>query len=227
MKILIAFLLTVVVTQAFAQDCAMFYPLVKDAGHETQFYLKNGKPNGKEIHKITSVETTATGSKATIEISGVTPKGAVVTSHTYTIECSNGTIKIDMRAKLSGRPNPDFKDEGDWILEIPSNPEVGSSLNSGKFTSIGKKSYFETFTENVKITGKESITTPAGTFEAYIIEYDMGTIMSKGASAAFYKHHKDWYAPGKGLVRSESFDPKKTYKPGDPYFFYSELAAVK
>jgi hypothetical protein len=212
----------------FAQECSMYYPLVKDAVYETQFYLKNGKPNGKQIHKVVSVETTSTGTKATIEISVVMPKKeAAEVSHTYTVECGNGTIKIDQRARLSGKPNPDFKDEGSWILEIPSNPEIGSTLSNGKFSSTGKNSYFETIAENVKITGKESITTPAGTFEAYIIEYDMGTIMSRGASAAFYKHHKDWYAPGKGLVRSESFDPKKTYKPGDPYFFYSELAAVK
>jgi hypothetical protein len=215
-------------TQAIqAQECSMYHPLVKDAVYETQFYLKNGKPNGKQIHKVVNVESTSTGARATIEISVVMPKGSTQVSHTYTVECNAGTIKIDLRAKLSGKPNPDFKDEGSWILEIPSNPEIGSTLSNGKFSSTGKNSYYETFIENVKITGKESITTVAGTFEAYIVEYDMGTVMTRGASAVFYKHHKDWYAPGKGLVRSESFDPKKTYKPGDPYFFYSELVAVK
>jgi hypothetical protein len=90
---------------------------------------------------------------------------------------------------------------------------------------------------NRKITGKETITVKAGTFEAYVIEYDMFMVLEQGLRVGFEKHHKDWFVPGKGFVKTESYKtrPNKRYEPGEkpPYtpgdkpLFSSELVSFK
>jgi hypothetical protein len=53
---------------------------------------------------------------------------------------------------------------------------------------------------NRKVTGKENITTPAGTFSCIIVEEDVET----HTMATIKGHNKSWFALGVGMVRSES-----------------------
>lgn len=66
-----------------------------------------------------------------------------------------------------------------------------------------------------KITGKESITTPAGTFDCYILTYKMDTKMALNISTS----GKQWLAPKVGIVRDE------VYNKSGKLTSYSELTA--
>lgn len=54
---------------------------------------------------------------------------------------------------------------------------------------------------NRKVIGKESVTTPAGTFECYKISYDIATKMMINMKTKA----TEWYARGTGLIKSETY----------------------
>jgi hypothetical protein len=214
-----------------AQACTNYIPFIKGFTSETQEYRKGGKPNGKIILTVVDVQSTENGTLATIETKSVSPKDEVSEHTRYTVLCNNGVTKIDTRAALSGPPNADVKEErGSCFTEFPATIEVGHVFEECLFSYKRKGAYFETRIFNRKVTAKETVTVAGGTFEAFVIEYDMTTLMQQGIDAMFTKHHRDWYAPGKGLVKTESFQPgnkHSRYKPGDTPFFYSELITFK
>lgn len=215
-----------------AQDCSTYVPFVKGFTSETQEYRKGGKPNGKTILTVVDVQSTANEKIATIETKSLTPKGQVTgPGARYTVTCVNGVSKIDTRAALSAPPDANVKEErGSCFTELPATIEVGRTFEECLFSYKRKGAYFETRLFNRKVTGKETVTVAAGTFDAFVIEYDMTTKMKQGIEAIFTKHHRDWYSPGKGVIKSENFQPGKKespYKPGDSPFFYGELIAFK
>jgi hypothetical protein len=222
-----------------AAQCNQYPPLTKGLTLEYQAYRRNNTPNGKATHTVQQVEQINGGTKATIAIEGFAPNGEKGTTTFYSVECRDGVIRIDTRAMLSGPPDPDFIDEGSCITEFPPQPEVGLDFSDCLFSSKGKKNsyYSEVRIVNRKITGKETVTVKAGTFEAYVIEYDMFTVFEQGLRAGFEKHHKEWFVPGRGLVKAESYKtrPNKRYEPGEkpPYtpgdkaLFSSELVSFQ
>ncbi|MEQ9168598.1 MAG: hypothetical protein RLO12_20235, partial [Fulvivirga sp.] len=80
---------------------------------------------------------------------------------------------------------------------------VGMSLNDASLKMSGSIPFkMEVNIVNRKVEGKESITTPAGTFECYKITYTINTksIMSMETTGA------DWIAKEIGMVKSENYN---------------------
>lgn len=71
---------------------------------------------------------------------------------------------------------------------------------------------------NRKVESRESVTTPAGTFDCYKISYDL---FSKVSIVKTEGRVVEWYAPGVGLVRSESYNKK------DKLLGFNELTGLK
>ena len=57
-----------------------------------------------------------------------------------------------------------------------------------------------------KVIGRESVTTPAGTFDCYVIEE---TMTAKAMMVNEKPRQVSWYARGVGLVKQQTFDKKK------------------
>lgn len=68
-----------------------------------------------------------------------------------------------------------------------------------------------------KVVGRETVTTPAGTFDCYVLE-EKSTVKTMFANAK--TNTKTWYARGIGMVRQESWDRKKLVE-------VTELTAVR
>lgn len=118
---------------------------------------------------------------------------------------------------------------------MPVDIQVGLIFENCQFFHKDKGLVVEVQLNNRKVTNYEVVTVAAGTFNTFVIEYDMLTKMTQNklVMAVFVKHHRDWYAPGIGLVKSENYQPKKPhkkpeelYKPGDEPFFSSEMIAM-
>lgn len=56
------------------------------------------------------------------------------------------------------------------------------------------------------VTGRETITTPAGTFDCYVVEENMSV---KSMMVSEKSLQKSWYARGIGVVRQETWEKKK------------------
>lgn len=140
----------------------------------------------------------------------------------YDVICDNGAYRTD----LSNLISPSFREMNinaemeisGSELKLPAELEVGQELpeaeTSMEVSSGGMKIMTTTIrVYNRKVEAREELTTTAGTFDCYKITYDMDvkTIIKQKVSAA------EWWAPGVGIVRSES------YKKNGKLTGYSEL----
>lgn len=88
---------------------------------------------------------------------------------------------------------------------IPSTLSVGQELECGtiEWEVMGiKSSHTET---SHKVVAQEDITTPAGTYDCFVVEqkYTMKSGFAKSEGV-----NKVWYAKGIGAVKTENYDKK-------------------
>jgi len=132
--------------------------------------------------------------------------GSYASTFSGNVMCDGTVIRLD--AKLfAGDANQDFKDS---YVEYPLQMSVGQNLQDGKFTSSvtsgGRTATMVIDIVDRKVTGKEKITVPAGTFDCFIITsmYDAGFLEDGKKKSASRSAHISWVAPGFGLVKGES-----------------------
>jgi hypothetical protein len=227
MKRLIYLLLIIIPTISFSQGNFMYYPLVKDASYKLVTVNKKGKTGSSEVHKIVSVETLPTGTKATVECSTFDPKDRPATTFTYVVETNSEVTKIDWRSRLYGIQNavpaPLVLEGNPCYLELPNNPQVGQTLPDCTVKYEKGKALYEAIFYEIKFTGKESVTVGGTSYEAFVLQYRFQTHLKEGLNITFDKYHRDWYVPGKGLVKAASANASKSPKPTDEMMFFTEL----
>lgn len=200
-------------TFAIAQ-CNSFY--VIDGGSEWTFenFNPKGKTTGKNEQKVTAFEKTASGYKATVASTLWNEKGKKVTEGELELICDNGTFIMDMRKFIPEEQQKAFSSYEMKIesenLELPSKLSVGQTLKNGSvnLSAVGSPIPMK-ITVNItdrKVEAKESITTPAGTFECYKISSKSNTQMQMGINMSLNFSGTEWIAEKVGMVKSESFD---------------------
>ena len=85
-------------------------------------------------------------------------------------------------------------------VTIPAQMEVDGVWNQ-TFESESPGSSQKSTTVN-RITRREEVVVPAGTFDAYRVDYETETIVSEQAPS--YVRGTQWFAPGFGIVKSTS-----------------------
>jgi len=126
--------------------------------------------------------------------------------------CNAGTIIMDMRKFI---PEEQKKAMGDFEmkiesenLEIPSKLSVGQQLKDGSVTMTASNSPIP-MKMTVKITdrkveAKETVTTPAGTFECFKISSKSTMTNQMGMTMTFEFTNIEWLSEKVGMVKSES-----------------------
>jgi hypothetical protein len=227
MKHLLPLLLLLITSLSFGQENAMFYPLVKDGSYKLVSVNKKGKQTSSEIHKITSVESLPAGTKATVECSTFDPKDKPIAVYTYQVEVNNEVTKIDWRARLNGiqnsAPVPLMQEGKPCYLELPNNPQIGQTFKDCVISFEKGKALYEAIFYEIKISGKETITVGGTSYDAYVLDYGFRTHIKEGLDVKFDKYHKDWYVPGKGLVKAASALSSRNPKTTDEMAFFTEL----
>jgi len=208
------FLLLALPLAGFAQDCKNFFYLTNNAQVEMTMYDKKGKQSGLTTWKISNVKKTGTGYESTINTNMKDEKGRDLASGTGTYRCENGVLKADARMSLpqqnANTYNTDAKLESAYI-EYPAKMTEGQSLKDVDFKmdvqTNGMASNVSFKETNRKVTTKESITTPAGTWDAYVITYD-GFFRTQvaGIGIPITISGKEWFVPGFGLVKTETYN---------------------
>jgi hypothetical protein len=174
--ILILFLFFLAFLQARAQCNNPFYQYKAGTLIETENFDEKGKSQGKTEITVINWEETGSGFLATLGYKFFDKKGEMANEGDYTMECKDGVISIDMSAFIPEESMQAFKDmEVEMTmdqLEIPSELRVGQELKDAKFEMKAKgpmpMNLIFLFTDR-KVEGKESVTTPAGTFDCYKI----------------------------------------------------------
>lgn len=199
-----------------AQDCKSNIYMTNNAKMEMTIYDKKGKPSAVQTIQITQVKNNGGEFESTVTTSMADEKGKNISNGTGIYRCSNGLFSADMKMALPqeglGNMNQAEAKVEPVYLEYPANMTVGQLLKDAEFkmdmTMKGGMATSLTFkAQNRKVAAKESVTSPAGTWEAYVISYD-GNVKTKMAGIGlpgFDFTTKEWYVPGMGIVKSETY----------------------
>lgn len=204
-----------------AQNCTFYFPQNEGAVLELTQYDKKGKVENVTLHKVKKNNSTANRTEIVVayEYHGKEVEDNFESSGEYTVFCEDGTYKFEFGALMpkmnggQGQENMEMEMKSDY-LEIPANPQPGQTLPDGKLEMTAKMEGnpmmakgFKT-TVNVterKVEARETITTPAGTFDCIKIssvnEFKMMMVKSKSKTI-------EWFAEGVGLVRSEYYNKR-------------------
>jgi hypothetical protein len=162
---------------------------------------------------VSDFQSTGEGASATVNSEMFDKKGKSISKATNSIKCNNGVMMMDMKMSMpqsqsSQVGNTDAKADNVY-LEYPASLNVGDNLKDGHMElKIDNKGMQQTITldiTNRKVEGKESITTPAGTWECFRITNNTKMkIKTMGIGIPMNMDLTEWYAPGFGVVKSKS-----------------------
>jgi hypothetical protein len=207
--------------KTYAQDCAGYYYMQGNKTIEMTMYKNNGDEHGKRITKISGVATSGSTmtSVATTEV--LDKKGKTVSTGTNKMECTGGVFKCDIKVNIpeSQQKQIDRTDgaaKADNVyVEYPASMKVGDVLKDAVMhmdmttnTNNGSRGIDETVDMSItnrKVVAKESVTSPAGTWECFKITAT-SRIQIKMAGIGFPMTFDitEWFVPGFGIVKTES-----------------------
>lgn len=214
MRILLINLFIVCVAVAANAQCNSYYPMKEGVRFEYSHYDKKDKLSLKTVNTFKDVKGSGSSMRATMvqEIIDAKKNTSIGTSETEWV-CENGILHFTMNSmsmadngQQPGSPGMDVEVTGDK-MDIPSDLKVGQTLNDITYTVkmavSGVNLMNRTFmVKNRKVETKESVTTPAGTFECFKITFT--TTSAKGIGSGTTKTAM-WYAKDAGLVKSENY----------------------
>ncbi len=207
-------LITLFCTTFVFGQCNSFYVIDEGTAWTYENFNSKGKTTGKNEQKVTAFKKTTSGYIATVNSTLWDEKGKKVTEGELELTCDNGTFIMDMRKFIPEEQQKAFSSYEMKIesenLELPSKLSVGQTLKNGSVTlsAVGSPVPMK-ITVNItdrKVEAKESITTPAGTFECYKISSKSNTQMKMGINMNMNFSGTEWIAENVGMVKSESFD---------------------
>lgn len=208
-------------------DCKPYVPVDKGTKWEITNYSKKGKKTGRITYEL--VDKIEKGKTIIFTIKNKTfdNKNKEIFTNKFDAKCINGKFEFDMAFKMDGSALQNYQNMDVEVdaskFEIPSiDTNIGSKVDDGTLeigvgsggTQIFKMKIF--ITDRI-VENKESITTPAGTFNCLVFTQNVQTKMVININGK----SKEWYAENIGLVRSES------YNKNGKLMGYSELTKLE
>ncbi|MCG8309812.1 MAG: hypothetical protein MI975_20620 [Cytophagales bacterium] len=187
-----------------------FYKLKNGTVIVTESFDKKDKLQSRSETRVIEYDETASGYAATISYEIYDKKDKLISEGDYKLECDRGTIKIDMSSLVPAESMAAFKDmevEVDMDkMQYPAGLTVGQNLEDASINIKTNNSPIPMSMNmditNRKVEGKESISTPAGTFDCYKISYNLSSKMS------FVKMNLkniEYISENSGVVKTESY----------------------
>lgn len=198
-------------SSAIAQNnCSKYYPLEEGSTFQYTIYNKKGKEDGTTDYSVTNVNNSSGQTSATFKMQYTDSKGKNSYNSEYDITCTGGGIKIDYLSILPKQMITQYEDMGVEMditgtdIELPNDLSVGQKLNDANvacsINMSGIKMNINVDMVNRQVAAKESVTTPAGTFDCYVLTE---TSKSKTMGANIEMQSKMWLAEGIGMVKQE------------------------
>ncbi|MDC6351297.1 hypothetical protein PP178_07000 [Zeaxanthinibacter sp. PT1] len=206
-------LLLLCFSSIIGQDCSKYYPLQEGTSLEYTNYDKKDKPDGTITYEVISSENNSDGTTAVMQMSLKDPDGEEVMQSEYEVRCKDNVVHIDFKSLMNQQMIEQFKEMDVELsgtdLELPNNLAVGQSLNDANLNmkmSMGAMNMnMNVETINRKVEKKETVTTPAGTFDCFVIYSETSTKMMMGKQTF---PSRTWLAEGIGVIKQESYNKK-------------------
>ena len=170
-----------------------------------------GKTQGTISYTVANVVDEGSTSSATMVMKYMDDKGKEAFNSEFTYTCSGNTVTIDYESLMSNQMLEQFEDMEMEIsgtdIELPNDLEVGQVLPDAniamKMSMSGMNMTSTVDMVNRKVEKQETITTPAGTFDCYVI-YSENESKMMMANQTFPS--RLWLAEDVGMVKQESFN---------------------
>lgn len=195
-----------------AQDCSTFYPFSEGTTWEITNYSKKGKAEAVTNYAISEVKTEGDTEIATLQAKVSDNKGETIIDSSYDIECSGDTVSIDFKSLMNAMMAQQYGEMDVTFtgtdINLPNNLSVGQILDDADMKmnmnmgGIGMNINVEM--TNRKVVARENVTTPAGTYDCFVLTYT--TKVKMGMARTF--SGKQWIAPGVGMVKQEDYNKK-------------------
>jgi len=198
---------------AWSQDCKNYFFLQENKTVEMTIYNKKGDANGKQIYKVSDVKNNGAQTTASVSSEMFNKNDKSIAKGNSQISCNGGVMMIDMKMMLPQQQSEQFSKADakaqNVYIEYPATINVGDNLKDGimdmEIDNSGMKQTLHMEVTNRKVEAKESVTTTAGTWECYKISYKSKlNIKTMGIGVPMSFDGIEWYAPGFGVVKTES-----------------------
>lgn len=211
MKRKITLLLCLIIFSIHAQEkCSKYYTLEEGAHFQYDNYGRNGNKVGSIHYNVHNVTHYDFDTEAWMKISYTDIMDKEFLILDYNFNCINNILEIDYESIISSEMLKQFQGKkielsGSDII-LPNNLIVGQKLDDAnvfmRLDMGGKKINFQVALINRTVEKQESATTPAGTFDCYVIYGDRVT--NKMIQQTFTS--RLWLSEGVGMIKQETYD---------------------
>jgi len=202
-------------TFSFSQSgCSKYYPFKEGTTLQYTNYDKKGKESGEIIYKVSDYRKSGGKEWITMTMNTSDKKGNGIDGISYDISCDGSGVSIDFKslgnmAMLKQFESMETKITG-TNTTLPNSLSVGQELPDSnmnmEISMSGISMKVNTLIKDRKVTGKEKVTTAAGTYNCLILEQTtIANVMGKKISTTT----KSWFAEGVGMVKQESYNENK------------------
>ncbi len=211
LKIALLFCLLIMSKPTSGQEsCSKYYNLEEGAYFQYANYGKNGNKEGSIHYKVHTVSHRDKDIEAWMKITYKDTKGKEYLSSDYNINCIDNVVEIDYESMISSETLKQYKGKkmdisGSDII-LPNDLSVGQKLEDASVTMTmdvgGTKMNFQLDLINRSVEKKDATTTPAGSFDCYVIYGDRVT--KQMIKQTFPS--RLWLAEGIGMIKQETYD---------------------
>ncbi|PLX07796.1 MAG: hypothetical protein C0596_09355 [Marinilabiliales bacterium] len=213
-KILLILSVVVFSIGAFAQNCETYIPTTVGTKVTTEHYDKKDKLTSTETTEIKSVEMVDGKQKVVVEVESIDADGISSGKSELTYYCNGNVFEVDTKSMLDQNQMGAYESmQIEYTfenLQYPANMTEGMTLEDGYVEAVVSNEGMKIMTLRVdikdsKVEAIESITVPAGTYDAAKINQ---TIISKTGFITIQMQSIQWMVKGIGAVRTETYNKK-------------------
>ena len=192
-----------------AQNCRPYLPSAPGNLAELTTYNKKGKVSGTITYLTESTEEQAEGTLYQMKMTLKDAGGEVQSESLVQAECRGETYFVDTQTLLDPNVYARYQSmnisfEG-TALQFPQDLQAGMSLPDADLVLSIEAPIpvnINVLIKNRTITKEESLTTSAGTFYCYLIEYDSEVKAGLTVTSSV----KQWISGEVGIVKQETFN---------------------
>jgi len=193
-------------TNLFAQDCSQYVYLQKGKTIEMTTFNRSGQVMAKIVNFVSDVSTANGTTTATVSTESFDKNGHSEGKTNALYKCTGGAFLIDINAN---RPQTSGGKFSSTYMEYPANMHVGEHFDDVttqlQMTMNGRTINMTTKITNRTVADKESVTTPAGTWDAFKITYTTTITTDPTGVGPRTTETTQWYVPNFGIVQFLAF----------------------
>lgn len=210
-SIVTVLILFVLYATASAQsNCNKYYPLNEGTKFQITVYDNKEKPSAIIDYDVVNVRKTGGDKIGTINSVMTDGKGKQITETSFDVSCNGKVVSIDFKSLINPQifeqfGNMDYEISGtnmEWPNELSVGQKLPDATMDMKINMSGINMNMTVEITDRKVIGKETISSPAGSFYCFVITYT--TDMKMGISQR--STSKQWVTENIGAIKSVNYD---------------------